>query len=115
MTIGCSDLGREAAFHVHNDSVMPAEVQLQVFHRSFSTKATIGRGIGTYSMKLFGEHYLRGRIEFTSRASEGTTFNLYLPKMLESDGARSGDSGGGDGREEACGDCRLTAVRRNRQ
>ena len=67
-------------FTVHNPEVMPKEVQLQVFQRSFSTKGEAGRGIGTYSMKLFGERYLGGKVAFVSSSSEGTTFRLALLK-----------------------------------
>ena len=63
---------------------MPDEVQLQLFQRSFSTKGQTGRGIGTYSMKLLGERYLGGRVEFISRHPEGTTFTLSLPKSRRS-------------------------------
>lgn len=80
VTIGCDDRGENAVFWVHNFGVMPEDVQLQVFHRSFSTKGEPGRGIGTYSMKLFGERYLGGKVEFTSQPQKGTTFTLSLPK-----------------------------------
>lgn len=66
-------------FTVHNESWMPREVQLQVFQRSFSTKASSGRGIGTYSARLLTERYLNGSITFHSSASSGTTFYLRLP------------------------------------
>ncbi len=81
VTIGCGDLDDDVRFWVHNAEVMPEEVQLQVFQRSFSTKGEEGRGLGTYSMKLLGERYLGGKVDFTSRSSEGTTFTLTLPKM----------------------------------
>jgi len=80
VTLSCIDDGDSVAFIVNNPEVMPKEVQLQVFQRSFSTKGEAGRGIGTYSMKLFGERYLGGRVDFVSRSSEGTTFRLALPK-----------------------------------
>lgn len=48
-------------FSVHNGTYMPRDVQLQLFQRSFSTKG-IGRGLGTYSMKLLGEKYLKGKL-----------------------------------------------------
>ena len=67
-------------FAVHRPAVMPEEVQLQMFQRSFSTKGQPGRGIGTYSMKLLGERYLGGQVQFDSRPPEGTTFTLSLPK-----------------------------------
>lgn len=65
---------------VHNPGVIPQETQLQIFQRSFSTKAAVGRGIGTYSIKLFGERYLGGKVHFSSREPDGTVFCLTLPK-----------------------------------
>ena len=79
--MSCEDDGDVVSFLVSNPAVMPNDVQLQVFQRSFSTKGEAGRGIGTYSMKLFGERYLGGEVDFVSRDSEGTTFRLRLPKM----------------------------------
>jgi sensor histidine kinase regulating citrate/malate metabolism len=67
-------------FRVSNPGVIPEPVQLQLFKRSFSTKAQQGRGIGTYSMKLFGERYLGGRIGFESTPENGTTFWIMLPE-----------------------------------
>ena len=69
-------------FSVQNLSVMPPKVRRQVFQRSFSTKAEEGRGLGTYSMRLLAERYLRGRLSFTSEEGEGTTFVLDIPKGL---------------------------------
>ncbi len=80
VAIACVDAGDAVAFTVHNPEVMPPEVQLQVFQRSFSTKGEPGRGVGAYSMKLFGERYLGGAVDFESRQPEGTTFCLRLPK-----------------------------------
>ena len=80
VTLSCIDNGETVTFTVNNSEVMPNEVQLQVFQRSFSTKGEPGRGIGTYSMKLFGERYLKGRVDFVSQASVGTTFRLALLK-----------------------------------
>ncbi|MHB8902919.1 MAG: ATP-binding protein [Thermoguttaceae bacterium] len=81
VTIGCEDRGRHVAFVVSNPTVMPEKVSLQIFQRSFSTKGEAGRGIGTYSIKLLGETYLGGRVSFTSRDPEGTTFTLVVPKV----------------------------------
>jgi len=83
VTLNCSEHGQLAAFTVHNREVMPHNVQLQIFQRSFSTKAQTGRGIGTYSIKLLGEQYLGGKVEFTSREPDGTAFVLTLPKMRD--------------------------------
>ena len=71
------------SFVVRNPGVMPDEVQLQLFQRSFSTKAASGRGIGTYSVKLFGERYLKGKVGFTSRDPEGTVFTVCVAKNGE--------------------------------
>lgn len=82
VSLGCEEDCGNIVFSVHNAEVMPEEVQLQVFQRSFSTKGQSGRGIGTYSMKLFGERYLGGKVHFVSQAPEGTTFMLTIPKNL---------------------------------
>jgi sensor histidine kinase regulating citrate/malate metabolism len=58
-------------------------VQLQIFQRSFSTKGENGRGIGAYSVKLFGEGYLKGKVAFSSSDPEGTVFSLSLPDSPE--------------------------------
>jgi K+-sensing histidine kinase KdpD len=65
-------------FYVQNDTVIPPEIKPHIFERSFSTKANHGRGIGTYSMKLFGEQFLGGTVEFTSEVGKGTTFLIAL-------------------------------------
>ncbi len=48
------------ALYVHNPGVMSRSVQLQLFQRSFSTKDA-SRGLGTYSIKLLTEQYLKGK------------------------------------------------------
>lgn len=78
VTIGADCLNGLVKIHVTNPGEMSLEVQLQLFKRSFSTKEKQGRGLGTYSMKLFGERYLRGKVDF--RCSDGmTTFFIELP------------------------------------
>lgn len=80
VTVGF-ELGKKAAvFSVHNQSVMPEPVKLQIFQRSFSTKAAQGRGIGTYSVKMLTEGYLKGSVSFRSEPGEGTAFTITLPK-----------------------------------
>lgn len=66
-------------FHVANDGVIPENIQLQIFQRSFSTKAETGRGIGTYSVKLFVEQFLKGKVYFISNKEAGTIFTIQLP------------------------------------
>lgn len=79
VTLSASCDGKELTFAVHNPGEIPRDVQLQIFSRSFSTKSKSGRGIGTYSMKLFGERYLKGRVAFRSTQQEGTLFTFTLP------------------------------------
>ena len=65
-------------FSVHNQTVIPKDVQLQIFQRSFTTKGE-GRGLGTYSMKLLTENYLKGKISFESSEIYGTIFMVDYP------------------------------------
>lgn len=67
-------------FMVHNEGVIPPEIGMQIFQRSFSTKGK-NRGLGTYSMKLIGEEYLGGRVDFDSTERDGTTFYIDLRKV----------------------------------
>jgi signal transduction histidine kinase len=76
--LSCRSSKTGIEFLVHNPRFMPRHVQLQVFQRSFSTKGP-NRGLGTYSMKLLGEQYLRGKVSFTSYPEGGTTFKIWLP------------------------------------
>ncbi|HKK61498.1 MAG TPA: HAMP domain-containing sensor histidine kinase [Bacteroidales bacterium] len=74
----CEESDEELSFHVKNPAVIPKDVQKQIFNRSFSTKGE-GRGIGTYSIKLFTEEYLKGRISFVSEKGTGTIFTVSFP------------------------------------
>ncbi|KHK03817.1 sensor histidine kinase [Desulfovibrio sp. TomC] len=76
--LGCS-VDRDAVeLWVQNDGVIPRSVQMRIFSRSFSTKG-VGRGLGTYSIKLLTERYLGGRASFTSDMEHGTVFRVRLP------------------------------------
>ena len=68
------------AWEVWNKSEIPPVVQKRIFQRYFSTKPGKGRGLGTYSMKLFGEIYLKGQIFFNSSKEDGTCFTLRLAR-----------------------------------
>jgi hypothetical protein len=72
------DKSKTVTFFVHNLAEMSHEVKSQIFQRSFSTKSS-SRGVGTYSIKLFGEKYLKGKVSFNSTKLEGTTFKIMLP------------------------------------
>jgi signal transduction histidine kinase len=77
--------GGQPCFVVHNPGMIPEQIALQIFKRSFSTKGEPGRGLGTYSMKLFGEQYLGGNVGFTTSKEDGTSFFIILPPT-ESEG-----------------------------
>jgi signal transduction histidine kinase len=77
---GCYSTGASVCFRVRNATVMPENVQMQVFQRSFSTKGK-GRGIGTYSIKLLTENYLGGKASFISNEKDGTVFQIELPLL----------------------------------
>ena len=78
VTLKCDYDKDKIRFSVNNLKVMSKEVQHQIFQRSFSTKAA-NRGIGTYSVKLLTEKYLKGKVWFTSDEIFGTTFYVELP------------------------------------
>jgi nitrogen fixation/metabolism regulation signal transduction histidine kinase len=81
VTAGSRFNENEIEFYIHNNIFMPDEVQLQIFQRSFSTKGT-GRGLGTYSIKLLSEKYLRGKVLFESSEGNGTTFYARFPLQI---------------------------------
>lgn len=76
---GCKSVGISLEYWVHNEGVIPREIQLQLFQRSFSTKEK-GRGIGTYSIRLITENYLKGKVRFVSNAELGTVFTIEIKK-----------------------------------
>lgn len=77
ITIGSKKQDESTVFFVHNSKFMQKDIQLQLFKRSFTTKGQ-GRGLGTYSMKLLGEKYLKGKVGFETSVEEGTTFYIQL-------------------------------------
>ena len=81
VNLNCFEENNEFVFSVNNKNFMPRNVQLQVFKRSFSTKGK-ERGIGTYSMKLIGENFLKGKVHFESDEVNGTTFFISIPKSI---------------------------------
>ena len=81
--VGCKlDSEKYICFWVQNSQFILPDIQLQIFNRSFSTKGT-GRGIGTYSMKLLTERYLKGKVAFSTTHEQGTIFSVTLPLILE--------------------------------
>jgi hypothetical protein len=76
--------GDEVTFWVKNETIMSEEVQMQLFQRSFSTKGQ-SRGIGTYSIKLLSEGYLKGKVSFVSNEAERTIFCIELNQKFPTD------------------------------
>lgn len=81
VTLNCGRDEKGVFFSVHNPAVMPENVSTQIFKRTFSTKHS-GSGLGTYSMKLLGENYLRGDVSFCSEENKGTLFTISLPEKI---------------------------------
>lgn len=65
-------------FNVWNRLPIPLEISKRIFQRNFTTKNDLGRGLGTYSMKYFGEEILKGKMSFTTSEEEGTTFSFRI-------------------------------------
>ncbi len=82
ISVCCIRMNNKALFSVNNPGVIPYDTQLQIFQRSYTTKGN-GRGLGTYSMKLYGETYLKGKVYFNSDEVSGTTFTLEIPLILD--------------------------------
>ena len=86
VTLGCRREETDIVLWCHNEGVLTKEAQLQIFRRSYSTKG-VGRGVGTYSIKLLSEKYLQGRVELVSTPQAGTLFTLTFPIAPDSGGS----------------------------
>lgn len=78
VTLSLETQHNSITFCVWNPGVIPADISRRIFQRNFSTKSNMGRGFGTYSMKLFGEQVLGGSVCFDSTEEQGTMFRLTL-------------------------------------
>ena len=77
--LSCKAVDGSIVWEVWNQGVIPKDVAPRIFQRFFSTKKAKGRGLGTYSMKLFGEHFLGGKVAFSTSEEGGTVFSFTLP------------------------------------
>jgi len=75
--------GEEIVFSVWNNQCIPKSFRNRIFQRNFSTKEDIGRGLGTFSMKLIAEQLLGGSVYFESSRDDGTWFHICLPEGRE--------------------------------
>lgn len=78
VTIAYSLQNNRVTIAVKNNALIPQDVQLQIFQKSFSTKGK-GRGLGTFSIKLLTEYYLGGTVHFVSSEETGTVFTIEFP------------------------------------
>lgn len=74
--------GEHVVFRTWNGAVIPEQVSMRIFQLFFTTKQEAGRGLGTFSMKLFGERVLGGVVDFESSEADGTVFTFTLPKKM---------------------------------
>ncbi len=81
VSLSINEQDSEILFKVHNNTFIKRNIELQIFQRSFSTKG-LGRGIGTYSVKLLTTKYLGGDVSFETDKVTGTTFTIKIPKEL---------------------------------
>ncbi|MEI6168130.1 MAG: HAMP domain-containing sensor histidine kinase [bacterium] len=65
-------------FSVWNRQAIPAEVTKRIFQQNFTTHAELGRGMGTYFMKVIGEQSLGGKVDFSTSETDGTVFRISL-------------------------------------
>ncbi|OPY89676.1 MAG: Sensor protein KdpD [Syntrophus sp. PtaU1.Bin208] len=77
--IWCEHQDGRMSFNVWNAEGIPQEISHRIFQRNFSTKEQAGRGIGAFSMKLFGEEILGGHVTFATSREGGTVFTFSLP------------------------------------
>ncbi|WP_303852704.1 sensor histidine kinase KdpD [Seleniivibrio woodruffii] len=81
VTLSVKLLDSSAVFSVHNKQVIPQQHRHRIFSKSFTTKKH-GSGLGTHSIKLLTERYLKGRADFSTGKDTGTVFIIRLPMFI---------------------------------
>lgn len=76
--VGFERCDGHGVFTVWNRKHIPENISLRIFQRNFSTKEGMDRGLGTFSMKFFGESILKGNVDFKTSEEEGTEFRLTI-------------------------------------
>jgi nitrogen fixation/metabolism regulation signal transduction histidine kinase len=80
VVLSCRAAKKSVEIAVHNEKAIPELIQGSIFRHSISSKG-VGRGYGTYCVKLFSEKYLGGKVSFTTSPVAGTTFTLKMPQL----------------------------------
>ncbi len=78
VNINITKLLNEVIIEVNNPGKLKEDIIPYIFTYGYSTKGK-GRGIGTYSIKLLGENFLKGKAWFESDEVNGTSFYLKIP------------------------------------
>lgn len=81
ITLGCAEKNGKVRFFVHNHAYIDEPQSKRIFQPMCSTKDD-NRGLGTYSMRLIGENYLKGKVFFTTHPQHGTTFTIEIPTHI---------------------------------
>jgi len=76
--LACQRSQESLVFSVHTAGVLPQSANVKMSQCSLSAKEN-ERGIRTYTIKLFGEKYLKGKTWVSTMPNEGTTFCFSLP------------------------------------
>ena len=82
VTIRCSRTDNSVLFTVHNQAYIDHAESIGIFKPMHSAKGR-GRGLGTYSIRLISENYLKGKVRFHTHPEEGTCFSVELPSELK--------------------------------
>lgn len=77
------DKGSYVDFRIKNNAIIEESIQSNIFVKFHSSKAESGRGVGTYSVKLLIEQFLKGKVEFISNEETKTIFTVSIPKNYE--------------------------------
>ena len=78
ITISLSYEDSLALICIHNQGIVPKDIQESFFEKYATAGKNRGTGIGTYSAKLIAET-LDGKISMTSSKAKGTNIFIHLP------------------------------------
>jgi len=76
---------------IHNQGVIPADLQHRFFEKYATSGKKSGTGLGTYSAMLIAKNH-DGDIQFQSNEHEGTSISVLLPKSSQDTFVQNSDS-----------------------